>query len=409
MSAGTRLLAPLEAVPARSASARYVCSTCRRQFVPRYPLQPLTAYQSRRHNSSDSKSLPFTEKVRRKIWGTDNPPGLEDPYGGESFLEKRLREKREAKAGTRPDSDLVPEVIPEEHELSSEAPIPTPTEEYVPAMTWDGLEHVGTSGSWRESPPSSADLGTSFIPETKVLTRDEILTALHQTAVELCIMKGLNKPLQDICNVLMHEDMILALINRVEIKPSSQIGIDALIFPSDVSKEALLEFFRDFDMEQGDKVSEVVEESDATADPAAATDAPSAAPSRLADLEVTDTEIRTPKQLEFLFLPLDDPEIRFAFLKRASQLTGYRIPDPELRSMTRVSRLCDFLTAATKPEPEKLADILIAEGKYASLPNVKIFDRRQTPIDHEKEIGRWKIITQELTKRQLPVTGRAKN
>lgn len=73
--------------------------------------------------------------------------------------------------------------------------------------------------------------------------------------------------------------------------------------------------------------------------------------------------------------------------------------------MTTVSGLLNYLTEVSKPKPAKLADILIAEGKFAALPNVKIFDRRQTPIDQEKEVGRWKVIEEELTKRGLPVTG----
>jgi hypothetical protein len=39
------------------------------------------------------------------------------------------------------------------------------------------------------------------------------------------------------------------------------------------------------------------------------------------------------------------------------------------------------------------------------LPNVKIYAKRQTPIDRHKEVGRWKIIEAELRKRGLPVTG----
>lgn len=31
--------------------------------------------------------------------------------------------------------------------------------------------------------------------------------------------------------------------------------------------------------------------------------------------------------------------------------------------------------------------------------------RRFTPIDKEKETGRWKVIEEELTRRGLPVTG----
>ena len=34
-----------------------------------------------------------------------------------------------------------------------------------------------------------------------------------------------------------------------------------------------------------------------------------------------------------------------------------------------------------------------------------MFARRVGPVDKEKMVGRWKIITRELEKRQLPVLG----
>ena len=38
-------------------------------------------------------------------------------------------------------------------------------------------------------------------------------------------------------------------------------------------------------------------------------------------------------------------------------------------------------------------------------PNVMVLSRRETPVDKEKEIGRWKLIEKELTERGLPVLG----
>lgn len=85
------------------------------------------------------------------------------------------------------------------------------------------------------------------------------------------------------------------------------------------------------------------------------------------------------------------------------QLTGIRIPDPAIADLTSAKRLLGHLVR--KPKPKKLADRLIAQEELTSLPNLQIMDRRYTPIDKEKEIGRWKIIERELIKRDLPVTG----
>lgn len=86
------------------------------------------------------------------------------------------------------------------------------------------------------------------------------------------------------------------------------------------------------------------------------------------------------------------------------QLTGIRIPDPAIPELTTAKMLLGHLVR--KPKPKKLADRLVANEEIISLPNLHIMDRRYTPIDREKEIGRWKIIEKELIKRDLPVTGR---
>jgi hypothetical protein len=62
---------------------------------------------------------------------------------------------------------------------------------------------------------------------------------------------------------------------------------------------------------------------------------------------------------------------------------------------------------AIKPRPKNLAETLTTKTELASLPNVKIMGRRETPVDKEKAVGRWKVIEAELRSRGLPVLGRA--
>jgi hypothetical protein len=59
----------------------------------------------------------------------------------------------------------------------------------------------------------------------------------------------------------------------------------------------------------------------------------------------------------------------------------------------------------TPPKPRKLVDALKQKEDLLALPNVSVFERRVTPIDKEKSVGRWKIIEQELKRRDLPLTG----
>ena len=93
----------------------------------------------------------------------------------------------------------------------------------------------------------------------------------------------------------------------------------------------------------------------------------------------------------------------FQVFKRVMQLTGIRIPDPEIEKICSAKALIGLLVK--KPKPKKLAQNLLASKSITGLPNVHIMDRRYTPIDREKEIGRWKVIEEELIKRNLPVTG----
>lgn len=61
--------------------------------------------------------------------------------------------------------------------------------------------------------------------------------------------------------------------------------------------------------------------------------------------------------------------------------------------------------SAQQPKAKKLADELEKKQKLGVLPNVRVHSRKITPIDKEKELGRWKVIEEELKKRGLPVTG----
>jgi len=85
------------------------------------------------------------------------------------------------------------------------------------------------------------------------------------------------------------------------------------------------------------------------------------------------------------------------------QLTGRRIPDPIIHKAKDIGDIGSFLFA--KPKPKKLIDALAAQHKLTALSNVQLFNRRHTPIDKEKEVGRWKVIEKALQDKDLPVTG----
>ena len=142
MRASLRLL-NLEVPSLQGSRTRYVCSVCRHEALPR----PLVARQFLRNASSDN--APLTERVRRKLWGTDNPPGLKDPYGGEGVLERKFK-----KSQPEGQNDSVAETAPQASEAVEDA---AAGDAYEPATTWEGIPHIGHLGEWTDLPPSEAD------------------------------------------------------------------------------------------------------------------------------------------------------------------------------------------------------------------------------------------------------------
>ena len=114
--------------------SRYVCLQCRLQTSAAARTTnlsiPLT-YAPRRLASWVS-----TDKLRKRIWGTETPPGQEDPYVRESEFDRAKREKREQENEEARRLESVPEKKPE---LAPEV-------EYVPATTAEGLKRVGGPG-----------------------------------------------------------------------------------------------------------------------------------------------------------------------------------------------------------------------------------------------------------------------
>jgi hypothetical protein len=148
MRSALRLLQPLEAPSRRLPKSGYICSTCRQEILPRV----IQGVQFRRNASENT---PFTEKVRRRIWGTDSPPGLKDPYGGEGVIAKTFRKRGQGQAEGEQALESEPEAqVEREGEIADDI---APQVEYTPASTWDGIERVGHLERWIDYSPTEAD------------------------------------------------------------------------------------------------------------------------------------------------------------------------------------------------------------------------------------------------------------
>jgi hypothetical protein len=93
----------------------------------------------------------------------------------------------------------------------------------------------------------------------------------------------------------------------------------------------------------------------------------------------------------------------YQLLARVAQLTGKRLPDPTVSTLTTLADLYNHFI--TKSKPKTVAQTKEIKMLKFNAPNVTVHETRRTPIHKERSIGRWKVIEAELLARDLPVTG----
>ena len=106
-----------------------------------------------------------------------------------------------------------------------------------------------------------------------------------------------------------------------------------------------------------------------------------------------------PPDRSWLDIPLADPSLKFAILKRTSQILGLRIPDPQVASINDISSLLGVLVQ--KPKPRKLAKEIKKDMRLQGLKNLKMFGTRWKDDQKDIEMGRAKVIWRELRKRGI--------
>jgi hypothetical protein len=136
------------------------------------------------------------------------------------------------------------------------------------------------------------------------------------------------------------------------------------------------------------------------------------------DLSDIDFRFAVSPSLPFLFTELNIDQV----IKKLTTISGIHLTDPAIMRIKNTYRLME--EASVLPKQKKLivrnsdpsrADELVIAGRTSArkgakpkldlsllnLPNVKVSERRISKEDQEKQIGRWKVIEEELEVRRL--------
>ena len=161
-----------------------ICLACRFQATSFSTSSPRAAPKTK-----NAKKLAFTDRLRNRIWGTQEPPGDKDPYGDASVFD------RTKKGGTAQFEEDPAEVETaaekaarrkERREKNKKDP------NYVPAETWDGLEIVGEKFNARVTPGNEFE---AFAPTEIADDAATLMAELHRAVVEVFTLKQAGKPL----------------------------------------------------------------------------------------------------------------------------------------------------------------------------------------------------------------------
>lgn len=155
--------------------------------------------------------------------------------------------------------------------------------------------------------------------------------AAHQAAVELSLMRSLNKPLTSVCDVIEHEKAVFKLILHCKLQPIDGSWDSALVYPDQQTQDALVYIFKQLGVEEGaaptEQTAEEVEKNEAK-------EANTVEEFEQVEEETQDEPAGSPKDRPFfgyygtkdegfMNLSLTDPAMKFAVCR--SRFTGYAV------------------------------------------------------------------------------------
>lgn len=137
-----------------------------------------------------ARPIDFTERLRRRIWGTDTPPGPPPIY-------RKLSPEEEALAAAEFDELETENAIA--RDTATEVARQQEAGQYKPAEDWTGLEKIGGPKGWWEEAWDRENVYQGFLTEG-VLERDELGDVggmVRRVAVEIIALKQAGLPLYE--------------------------------------------------------------------------------------------------------------------------------------------------------------------------------------------------------------------
>ncbi|KAM0440053.1 hypothetical protein ACHAPT_001156 [Fusarium lateritium] len=342
---------------------------------------PFAARAAALSTSSPARIGKNTEWIRGKLWKGE-APGPEDPYTQRPEPEEESNLPEEARE-LKPRRVRTPQAVqqsrlalpPKRTEAVTEAEIQSVDPSYTPATTIEGLEEIEPLKTWWERPGHWGEESEfrGFGSADKVQDKAVLEVYLRQAVVEA---------------LSLQEAGLLEGLVAKKWRPSARSELDQTLAVDLQVQDGKATLKGDVSAVTGRLTSEAEGSEE------------------VAKISVEEAhQIVKAWDASWKTITLND-HLKFAIRKRLYQLTGRLISDVKLGAARTPHHFLALTINPTK-RGKKLAEILEIRSELPSLPNVKVHSKRVGPIDREIAVGRWKVIEEELRKRDLPVTGTA--
>ncbi|KAJ6256036.1 hypothetical protein Dda_9128 [Drechslerella dactyloides] len=301
--------------------------------------------------ADDDDGLTRAQRVRKRIWGDAGPA---DPY---KELTPEEREKREIALLEAEEAERAKEVADKRKAAKQQVSVEQASE-YVPDTDARAMLIVGTRGAFRRREWDTKHKFVKFLGK-RVSTPEQITAAVRRAAVETYAASLAGTKPTAAC-VRYHGPEYLTdyvAVTRAEGSAHS--------YRFDFRSPEIMRRIQEY---TADKQPLPADRDIAGNIPRAASD-------------------------EWMNLPLTDEILKFAVIKRSTQLTGIRLNDPIINDVRTVNQLLKrFLQIAAQSQTERLAPVLEANTELKVAPNVAVHPYQLKFTDRERAVGRLETI-----------------